>query len=133
MFPYLLWVVVSVVWGTTWVLIRVGLADLPPFTFAGVRTMIGAVTITLIAWVGARDRRPRLRDLPFWLFVGILNLGIPFAFVFVAEQKISSGLTAMIFGTYPAFTAVLAHYLLPAEPLSWRRVVAVGVATTVSR
>jgi drug/metabolite transporter (DMT)-like permease len=119
--PYLVWVAIGLVWGTSWAVIRVGLRDLPPFTFAGIRTTLGALALVSLAIVAQPGRRPPAREVRFWLIVGVPQLGLPYAFIFWGEQTISSGLTALLFATFPTFTVLFSHYLVPEERLTGRR------------
>jgi len=116
--PYVVWLGTGLVWGTTWGVIRVGLQDLPPFTFAATRTLLAGATLLIVAQLFDPGRRPHRKGLWFWILVGIPQLGFPYALVFWAEQTISSGLTAMLFATFPAFTALGAHFVLEGETLT---------------
>jgi drug/metabolite transporter (DMT)-like permease len=60
--------------------------------------------------------------------MGLPQIGVPYALIFWAEQSISSGLTAILFATFPAFTAVAAHFLLRDEPLSLGKVSGTALA-----
>jgi drug/metabolite transporter (DMT)-like permease len=122
MVPLAVWLVTATIWGTSWSVIRIGLRDLPPLTFAAVRTALAGVVLLAIAGVVASSRRPTPRNVLFWALVGLPQLGIPYALVFWAEQTISSGLTAMLFATFPAFTALTAHFMLHNEPLTGPKV-----------
>src|SRR5260370_316404 len=92
-------------WGSTWLVIKLGLQDLPPFLFAGVRMSIAAATLTPLAlWNGF----PRLRRKE-WRWVaaaGVLQLGLSYAAIFLAERFIPSGLTAVLFCTFPIWALV---------------------------
>ena len=113
-----MWLATGLLWGTSWVVIRVGLRYAPPFTLAAVRTALAAVTLLLLAAWLESGRRPVGGELRFWIVVGAMQIGVPYALIFWAEQYVSSGLTAMLFATFPAFTAVAAHLMLKNEPLT---------------
>lgn len=116
---YLVWLGTTILWGTTWVVIRIGLQDLSPLAFAAARTTLAALVIFLVAHFLARADRPQSHEIRFWMLIGVLQLGFPYALIFWAEQSISAGLTATLFATFPAFTVVIAHLLLDDEPMSW--------------
>jgi drug/metabolite transporter (DMT)-like permease len=126
--PLAVWLGTGLIWGTTWGVIRVGLRDLPPFTFAALRTVLAAATLLVAALLVDASRRPRGPELWFWAAIGLFQIGVPYSLIFWAEQSLSSGLTAMLFATFPAFTAVMAHVLLPDEPLSWARTLGIALA-----
>ena len=121
----LVWLILCGIWGSTWLFIKLGLQDLPPLTFAGIRFVI-ACTI-LFTWI--RFRRLQLpttrSDWAFLAVTGILSFGLNYGLVFWGEQYISSGLAALLQSTLPAFGLVFAHIHLPSERLSWARIIGV--------
>jgi len=138
--PLAVWVGTGLVWGTTWGVIRLGLQDMPPFTFAALRTLLAAATLLVVAQLVDGRRRPTGPESWFWAVIGLFQIGAPYALIFWAEQSLSSGMTAILFATFPAFTAIAAHFLLRDESLSLGTVagtllalVAVGLLMTPSR
>ena len=116
--PFAVWLGTGLLWGTTWVVIRIGLEQMAPLTFAALRTILAAAVLLAIAVLVDGRRRPAAPELRFWALVGVPQMGFPYALIFWAEQWVSAGLTAMLFATFPAFTAVAAHYMLRDEPLT---------------
>ena len=113
------WLILCGIWGSTWLFIKLGLADLPPITFAGIRFVI-ACAILFPFVLGRRLPWPRSRaDWLLLVFTGILSFTINYGLVFWAEQHISSGLAAVLQATMPAFGLVLAHFHLPHERMTW--------------
>jgi drug/metabolite transporter (DMT)-like permease len=106
------------IWGSTWLAIKVGLRDLPPISFAGIRFALAA--LILFAIVAARGvRLPWAgRDWRLLVWTGFLTITINYALVFWAELHISSGLAAVLNATIPLFGLPLAHRLLPEEPMT---------------
>jgi drug/metabolite transporter (DMT)-like permease len=114
----LAWATLGLLWGSTWLAIKVGLADVPPFTFAAARFLIAALPLLVIL----RLRRIRLpRQTADWALMavsGVLTIGLSYGLVFWGERQITAGLTAILFATYPLFGQVFAHLLLRTEPIS---------------
>jgi drug/metabolite transporter (DMT)-like permease len=113
----LVYVAVSVIWGSTWSVIRVGLEDLPPLLFAGLRMALAAVLLLPLAW-----RRGALRGLepgvaPRVAWVGLLQIAVPYGLMFVAQQWVPSALAAILFATFPVWIVLLGRALLPGERL----------------
>ena len=118
----LVWLILCGIWGSTWLFIKLGLADLPPITFAGIRFVI-ACTI-LFSLIRIR-RIPLPRARADWILLatsGILSFGFNYGLVFWGEQYITSGLAALLQATLPAFGLVFAHFHLPAERLTWTKI-----------
>jgi drug/metabolite transporter (DMT)-like permease len=116
-----MYVFLCAVWGSTWLAIKVGLRDLPALTFAGVRMALACALLTPFAFVGS-GRRPSATEWGWIAWGGFLQIGVSYACIFLAEQRIDTGLAALLFATFPIFVGVFAHFLLPAEPLTPRTV-----------
>ena len=115
------WLGLCAIWGSTWLAIKLGLRDLPPLTFAGIRFAAAApVLFGIAALRGARLPRAA-RDWRLLAYTGLLTITVNYALVFWGEQYISSGLAAVLSATVPLFGLPLAHRYLASEPLNrWR-------------
>lgn len=126
----LVWLLLCAIWGSTWLFIKLGLADLPPITFAGIRFLIAA---TILLSLIAVRRQPLPRSRSDWILLtvtGVLAFTLNYGLLFWGEQYISSGLASLLQATIPAFGLVIAHFYLPAERLSAAKIIGVlmGVA-----
>ena len=115
---YLAWIIICVVWGTTYLAIRIGVTDLPPMLFAGLRWIIAGILMTVLLNL-RRYRLPQLKDLTQIAIVGILLLGFGNGLVVVAEQWLPSGLTALILSTLPFWVVGLEHFLPNRPKINW--------------
>jgi drug/metabolite transporter (DMT)-like permease len=110
-----------VVWGSTWLVIKEGLRDLPVLTSVAVRFSLAAGVFVLMA--------PALHRIeggarPPWRLVatmGTLNFAVSYGAVYWAETVLPSGLTSVLWSTFPLLTAVLGHVFLPDERLAPRQ------------
>jgi drug/metabolite transporter (DMT)-like permease len=111
------------VWGSTWLVIKIGLRDLPPLHFAALRMALACLLMAPLAL--GRSQPSVGRNERFWIAVcGFLQIGVAYAFVFVASQWIPSSLAALLFCTFPIWVGVFGHWLLPGEPLTARTLTA---------
>ncbi|MDQ4122002.1 MAG: EamA family transporter [Acidobacteriota bacterium] len=128
------WLICSLIWGTTWVFIKIGLADLPPLSFAALRFVVASFVIVLmLAALGISFPKTK-RDWFLILPTGLLTFGLNYALVFWGETQISSGLAAVLQSTIPVFGLIFAKFYLPDEQITTRKVLAIllglaGVAT----
>jgi drug/metabolite transporter (DMT)-like permease len=99
---YLAWISVSIVWGTTYLAIRIGVKDSPPMLFAGLRWMI-AGTLFFGVLKSRGVKLPPKKQLFHIAVPGIFLIGIANGLVVVAEQWIPSGLAALILTTTTFF------------------------------
>ena len=133
----IVWLILCVIWGSTWLFIKIGLRDLPPFTFAGLRFVLAAAILGSLILI-RRARWPRTRSEWYLIAVsGLLQFTLNYGLVFWGEQYISSGLAAVLQSTFPLFGLVIAHFYLPSERMTTLKVVGVllgvfGVAVIFS-
>lgn len=121
----LVWLLLCGIWGSTWLFIKLGLEDLPPLTFAGIRFVIACVILYFII----KFRGLKLPDnrSDWWLLAvtGVLSFSLNYGLLFWGEQYISSGLAALLQATIPAFGLVFAHFYLPGERMTLPKVAGV--------
>jgi drug/metabolite transporter (DMT)-like permease len=115
-------VALCAIWGSTWLAIKVGLRDLPPISFAGIRFALAAVIFYAIVVTRGLRLPWAARDWKLLLWTGILTITINYALVFWAELHISSGLAAVLNATIPLFGLPLAHRALVSEPMTGPKV-----------
>ncbi len=115
------WLTLGIIWGTTWIFIRIGLRDLPPFTFAGLRFALAVVPLLCILTVRREVLPRRAADWMLMLGTGLLTITWNYGLVFWASRTISSGQTATLHATLPLFAIVFAHFLIGNERMTLRR------------
>lgn len=121
----LVWLILCCIWGSTWLFIKLGLDDLPPLTFAGIRFVIAwIILVTIIRFRGIRLPSSR-SDWSLLVVTGVLSFSLNYGLLFWGEQYISSGLAALLQATIPAFGLVIAHFYLPGERMTWAKIVGV--------
>ena len=115
------WLGLCAIWGSTWLAIKLGLRDLPPLTFAGIRFAAAALVLFGIAALRGLRLPRAARDWRLLAYTGLLTITVNYALVFWGEQYISSGLAAVLSATVPLFGLPLAHRYLASEPLNrWK-------------
>lgn len=127
-----LYALICLIWGSTWLAIKVGLVGVPPFLGAGLRFLLATLLVGLV--LAARRTRIQFtrEDKICILSLGLLVFWLDYAAVYWAETRISSGLTAILFSTMPLMTSLLSAYWTRSEELSGRKIagIVVGVAGT---
>lgn len=117
----------ALIWGSSYMFIRIGVAQVPPFQLVFIRTAMAAIGLTLVVY-GRGKRLPTdwrsMRDL---LFLGIVNTVFPFALITWGETRIESSLASVLQATSALFSLVVAHFTFADEPMTWRKVIGLGV------
>jgi drug/metabolite transporter (DMT)-like permease len=117
---------VSFIWGSTWLAIKIGLGTMPPFLSAGMRFALAAGILSGLSWAAGVPWPTRARTHAGLLALGFLNFVVNYGVVYWGEQYVSSGLTAVLFATYPLFVLLVAHATIGGERITPRK--AIGVA-----
>jgi drug/metabolite transporter (DMT)-like permease len=123
----LVWLILCLIWGSTWIFIKIGLTDLPPISFAAVRFVLSAVIVFAIIRV---QKIPLPRSIAEWRLLaltGFLQFALNYSSVFWAEQYISSGLAAVLQAMIPVFGLLLAWIFLPHEQITRQKITAVAI------
>jgi len=122
------WLILCVVWSSTWLVIKIGLRDLPPISFVAMRFLIAILVLVLVS-IGRFALLPkRPFDYAVLAFTGILMFTLNYPLIFWGEKHVSSGLAAVLQASIPIFGMIFAHFLLPEEPLRWQRMLGAIVA-----
>ena len=124
----LAWLTLCVVWSSTWLVIKIGLRDLPPISFVAIRFLI-AIGVLLAVSIGRTRLLPRRRsDYTVLAITGILMFAVNYTLLFWAELHVSSGLAAVLQATIPIFGMMCAHWMLPDEPLRLQKLAGAMIA-----
>ena len=116
-----LYVLLCVIWGSTWLVIKVGYGGLGPFNVASLRFFIAGVLMALMMPL-LRARWPRGRvEWTLVVWIGLVLFAGDYGLIYWAEQWLESGLTAILFATLPLITIVFAHLYLAGERITGRK------------
>ena len=113
--------ILCLIWGSTWLVIREGLADLPPLTSCAVRFVVAGGVMILIAPRIARAEGGAVPNKKLVLVYGVLTLAIPLGVIYQVETVLPSGLVSVLWSVYPLVLACCAHVSLPEERLGPRQ------------
>ncbi|MDM7924033.1 MAG: EamA family transporter [Pyrinomonadaceae bacterium] len=121
------WIVLCLIWGSTWIFIKIGLDDLPPITFASVRFLLSVAVLIPVIYFQKHPLPKTPREWRLIALTGFLQFSLNYSAVFWAEQYISSGLAAVLQAMITVFGLVLAWIFLPAERITPLKIIAVAI------
>jgi drug/metabolite transporter (DMT)-like permease len=108
----------GLVWGSSFLWIKIAVAHVGPFAVAAIRQFIGLAGLAVVVAIH-KQRFPRgPRTLLAYVVLGVLQSALPFALIPWGETKIDSGLAAILNGTMPLFTILIAHFWLHDEKIT---------------
>lgn len=115
--PYAAFTGLSLIWGASFLFIKLGIHDMSPAVLVLVRSASGTIALGAIM---VATRRPLLGDdwrrriVPF-LVMAVINALLPWILIAVGEQHISSGLASILNSTTTLWTAILIFWVIPSE------------------
>ena len=118
--------IIYLVWGSTFLAIRIGVREVPPFLLAGIRFFIAG--IVLYAWMRAKGTpSPTRRQWTAISFLAVLIFVFDYGLIFWAEKRVASGVTAVMMATIPVFMAIAEICFLRTQKLTIRLTLALAV------
>jgi drug/metabolite transporter (DMT)-like permease len=128
--------IIYFVWGSTFLAIRVGVREVPPFLLAAMRFSVAG--LALCGWMMARgERSPSARQWMSAFVLAVLIFVLDYGLLFWAEQRVPSGIAAVMLATIPVFMALSEIIFLRTQRLTLRLAMALligmgGVAVLMS-
>ncbi len=118
--------IIYFVWGATYLAVRVGVREVPPFLFAAMRFMVAG--LVLYGWMLARgERSPSGQEWLSAFMLAVLIFVLDYGLLFWAEQRVPSGIAAVMLATIPAFMALSEIIFLGTQRLTLRLALALGI------
>ena len=115
----------SLLWGASFFLISLAVAELPPLTIVLLRVGLAAITLWAILLIGGYEIPRSLKLWRTFFIMGLLNNVIPFSLIVWGQNYIGAGLASIINATTPLFTILIAGALLSDEHMTPQRLVGV--------
>jgi len=112
------YILLCLLWGSTWLAIKIGLGEAPPLTTAAIRFILAMLILSGIGAIKGYKYPRRFGKLIRLGYPGLYMYGISYAAVYFAEQRISSGLTATLFAAFPFMVALLSYFIYGTEKMN---------------
>ena len=119
----------GLLWGTNLVIMRIGVGQFDPMVFVGIRLLMASLAFVAVYTFSGRRIIPTDRKLWFYATIlGIFCTAIPMTAIVSSLTFQSSGVTALLITTAPAYISIAAHFFLPDERMTPRKVLGVLLA-----
>ncbi|HKI78708.1 MAG TPA: EamA family transporter [Ignavibacteriaceae bacterium] len=121
----LIYAVACMMWGSTWMAIRVSLNSLTPFVSCGLRFLLASFfVIALVKIRGIKIQTDKL-SMTLYLVMGLFSFVIPFGLVYWGEQYVPSGLASVLFAVNPFFVAIFSYYFIVNENVGAHKIIGI--------
>ena len=120
-------VVICLIWGSSWAAVKIGLESIPPLLSLGMRLTLASIILGSIIFL---KHLPIPADKKFWKLVLILcvsSFTVPFVLIYWAQLTVGSGLASVLFATYPFWVALISLILLPNGRITPLRIIGIVI------
>jgi drug/metabolite transporter (DMT)-like permease len=117
--------VVALIWGSSFLLIRVGVGEMSPSQVVFIRCLIAAIGLNAVLLL-RRKRYPT--DAAMWrnmAIIGVINASLPYLLLGIGEQNVPSNVASVLQATTALFTMVIAHFVMTDERMTWGKVIGI--------
>jgi drug/metabolite transporter (DMT)-like permease len=123
---WIAFIAVCVIWGTTYLAIKVALETIPPFLMGGIRYLIAGTVLGGVL-VARGEKLPPLAEWGSLAWLGFLMIGLGNGGVNWAEQYLASGITAVVIATSPFWMVAIDALLPGGEKFSARKIIGLSI------
>ena len=110
LFPF---IALCLIWGSTWYFIKISLnAGVPPFFVLGFRFFLSGLLFFLIIFFRKESIPFNKQAIKLYLSFGLLNFALSYGITYWATQYVYSSISSILWGLFPLFTSVMAHFML---------------------
>jgi len=127
---YLLLLSLALCWGPSYLFVKFSLEGFHPIALAFYRVSVGTFVLFFVCKFKSFKMFSYLPKYKSFLFMGISMNALPFVLINYGELKVPTGLTAIILGMTPIFTAIISHIIVHTEKLNRRTAIGILVAVT---
>ncbi len=116
-----LYVMLCLIWGSTWLVIKVGYGGLGPFNVASLRFLIAAIVLAPIVPLFRASWPSTRTEWTLVVWVGVVLFAADYGLIYWGEQFLDSGLTSILFALLPLVTIGFAHLYVPGDRITGRK------------
>ena len=116
-----LYVMLCLIWGSTWLVIKVGYGGLGPFNVAALRFLIAGVVLAPIVPLFGASWPSTRTEWTLVVWIGLVLFAADYGLIYWGEQFLDSGLTSILFALLPLVTIGFAHLYVPGDRITARK------------
>ncbi len=114
---------ICLLWGSTWLAIKIGLKSLTPFISSGARFVVAAIFFFIIIKLRSIKVQTDKLAIKLYLIMGFFSFAIPFGLVYWGQRFIPSGLASILFAVYPFFVIIFTKIFFKEEEVSINKII----------
>ena len=119
---FLAYTALCLIWGSTWIAIRIGLESLTPIFSAGLRFLLASIIVFALMKIKRIELQTDKLSIRLYLLMGFCSFVIPFGLVYWAEQFVPSGMAAVLFAVYPFWVVIFSFIRIPNDTIGFYKI-----------
>lgn len=119
------YIIACLIWGSTWMAIRVSLESLTPFVSCGFRFLLASFFVIILVKIKCIKIQTDKLSLMLYLVMGLFSFVFPFGLVYWGEQYVPSGLASVLFAVNPFFVAIFSYYFIANENVGIHKIIGI--------
>jgi O-acetylserine/cysteine efflux transporter len=122
-------IVVCIIWGYNWVVMKMAMDLFPPVLFSALRFLVASLFLAIIL-VYKRIPLPKKEDWKWYALCGLLSITYTYIIVQIGLMHLSIGVVSILQLTMPFWVSIMAHFLIPGEKLTPMKIAGIAVGFT---
>ena len=125
-----IYILTCMIWGSTWLVIKIGLESIPPIISAGYRFTLASILILGVILIKKIKIQTDVTAIKLYLSMAFFSFIFPYGLIYWAEQFVPSGLTAILYAVYPFSIAIFSLVMIPSEKIGINKIVGIIISFT---
>jgi drug/metabolite transporter (DMT)-like permease len=118
------------IWGSTWLAIKIGLESIPPVISAGYRFTLASLLIYGVISIKKIKIQKDATAMKLYLSMAFFSFVFPYGLIYWAELFVPSGLTAILYAVYPFSIAIFSFFMIPSEKIGINKIIGIIISFT---
>ena len=123
-----IYILTCMIWGSTWLAIKIGLESIPPIISAGYRFTLASVLILGVISLRKIKIQTDVIALRLYIAMAFFSFVFPYGLIYWSEQFVPSGLTAILYAVYPFSIAIFSFFMIPSEKIGINKIIGIVIS-----
>jgi len=119
---FLAYAAMCLIWGSTWIAIRIGLESFTPIFSAGIRFCLATIIIFVLMKIKNIELQTDKESVRLYLLMAFFSYVVPFGLVYWAEQFVPSGMASVLFAVYPFWVVIFSFIRIPNDSIGFYKI-----------
>ncbi len=118
-------VVICVIWGSSWAAVKIAIESFPPLLSLTIRFAVAGIILGLIVFTKNLEIPTSKKFWQLILVMCLTSFTFPFVLIYFGQLQVDSGIASVLFATFPFWVALISHFLVPNEKITFVRIIGI--------